>query len=98
MENQREVVSSTSSTYSRNYLEEMNTTVMKSSLHLFDKSYRAKQSFNKFKEHLAKFQNIKHDGNLTLQKLHVRAKNKSKKNLEFQQIQRAFSEISKYKT
>ena len=47
-ENQREVVSSTSS---RNYLEEMNTTVMKSSLHLFDKSNRAKQSFNKFKEH-----------------------------------------------
>ena len=47
-ENQREVVSSTSS---RNYLEEMNTTVMKSSLHLFDKSNRAKQNFNKFKEH-----------------------------------------------
>ena len=47
-ENQMEVVSSTSS---RNYLEEMNTTVMKSSLHLFDKSNRAKQSFNKFKEH-----------------------------------------------
>lgn len=71
-----EIVSSTSS---RNYLEEMITTVTKSSVHIFDKSNnRAKQSFNK-----SFFFFLRGGGGVEG---------------EFQQVQRAFSEISKYKT